>query len=278
MRLGSHVSIRNGYLAAAKEAVRLGGRSFQYFPKNPRSLTLKKYDKQDAQSCARFCREQGLSSIAHTPYATNLSAEEPELRQSTIRSLINDLEIASACGSTGLVVHFGKYKGTEPLRGYQLMLETMNEVLSVSDGPALLLIENHSGQGGRMGMTMEELVQMRALSSFPEKMGFCFDTCHAFASGLWTGDNWGALLEKGKELGYFQHLKAVHLNDSVYPSRSFKDRHASVGRGCIGERAMAEFLHSPVIRELPIVLETPNNASFPHSEEIKFVQSLIQKR
>ncbi|MCR2804959.1 deoxyribonuclease IV [Paenibacillus soyae] len=277
MRLGSHVSIRNGYLAAAKEAYRIGGRSFQYFPKNPRSLSVKAFDRSDAERCARYCREQGLASIAHTPYTTNLSVDEPELRQATVRSLINDLDIASVCGSVGLVVHFGKYKGRDPLKGYQLMIEMLNEVLEHSEGSALLLIENHSGQGGRMGMTFEELVQVRSLSGYSDKIGFCFDTCHAFASGLWTGDNWSAVMEKGIELGYFEHLKAVHLNDSVYPSQAFKDRHANVGRGCIGESRMKQFLLSPVIRQLPIVLETPNSSAYPHEEELKFVHSMIQK-
>lgn len=278
MRLGSHVSIRNGYLAAAKEAIKLGAEAYQYFPKNPRSLSVKAFDRRDAESCARYCREHGLASVSHTPYTTNLSVDEPELRQATIRSLINDLDIASACGSIGLVVHFGKYKGSDPLRGYQLMIEMLNEVLRNSEGTSLLLIENHSGQGGKMGMMFEELVQIRNLASFPDKIGFCFDTCHAFASGLWTEGNWSAVMEKGVKLGYFDHLKAVHLNDSVYPSGAFKDRHANVGKGYIGARSMKEFLLSPVIRELPIILETPNAVHYPHSEELKYVRALTQNK
>lgn len=274
MKLGSHVTIRNGYLAAAQEAVKLGAEAFQYFPKNPRSLSVKSYDHKDTDKCARFCQEHGLVSIAHTPYMTNLSIEDSEMQQVTISSILNDLDIAEACGSIGLVVHFGKYKGPEPLQGYKLMIDMLNQVLINWEGKCLILIENNAGQGVKMGLMLEELVQIRKLTNYPDKIGYCFDTCHAFASGLWTGDNWTAVMEKGIELGYFTHLKAIHLNDSIYPSSSFRDRHANVGKGYIGENKIKEFLQAPVIRDLPIILETPSSQQYSHRDEIKYVDTL----
>ncbi|MCA0758517.1 deoxyribonuclease IV [Paenibacillus sp. N4] len=277
MLLGSHVSIRNGYLSAAKEAVSLGAKSFQYFPKNPRSLSVKSFDRRNAENCSRYCKEHGLVSVAHTPYPTNLSVEDPVMREVTLRSLLNDLDITEACGSVGLVVHFGKYNGSDPLQGYRLMIDMLNQVLMDWDGNAKLLIENMAGQGGKMGITLEELVQIRRLTQVPEKIGYCFDTCHAFASGLWTGDNWSAIMEKGTELGYFDNLKAIHLNDSVYPGRSFKDRHANVGKGYIGERSIKELLNASGLTELPFILETPYSADYSHREELRYVHSLIAK-
>ncbi|WP_029192793.1 deoxyribonuclease IV [Paenibacillus harenae] len=274
MKLGGHVTIRKGYLAAARETVKLGGKAFQYFPKNPRSLSLKSFDHRDTDNCARFCQEHGLVSIAHTPYMTNLSVEDPEMRQVMLRSILNDLDIAEACGSIGLVVHFGKYKGTDPLRGYQLMIDMLNKVLMSWEGKSLLLIENNAGHGVKMGIMLEELVQIRKLTDYPDKIGYCFDTCHAFASGLWTGHNWTAVVEKGLELGYFPDLKAIHLNDSVYPSGSFRDRHANVGKGYIGEKNMKELLHTPVLRDLPFILETPGSREYSLRDEMKYVYAL----
>lgn len=275
MLLGSHVSIKNGYLAAAKEAVNLGAQAFQYFPKNPRSLSVKAFDRRNAENCSHFCEEHGLVSVAHTTYTTNLSVEDPAMREVTLRSLQNDLDIAEACGSVGLVVHFGKYKGSDPLQGYRLMIDMLNQVLMNWNGNALLLIENMAGQGGKMGITLEELVQIRQLTKVPEKIGYCFDTCHAFASGLWTGDNWSAVMEKGLELGYFDNLKAIHLNDSAYPARSFKDRHANVGKGYIGEQHIKEWLNTPELTKLPFILETPYSAGYTHREEMRYVHALI---
>lgn len=274
MKLGSHVSTRNGYFGAAQEAVRLGGSAFQYFPKNPRSLSLKSFDQKDAEYCSRFCREHELVSVAHSPYSTNLSIDDPKLQQVMIGSILNDLAIAEACGSIGLVVHFGKHKGPDPLQGYKLMIEMLNNVLLNWKGSSLLLIENNAGQGVKMGTTLEELVQIRNLTDYPDKIGFCLDTCHAFASGLWSGRNWPAIIEKGIELGYFTNLKAVHLNDSAFPTGSFRDRHANVGKGYIGEEKMKEFLQSTVIRNLPIILETPSSEGYTHRDEITYVYSL----
>lgn len=274
MKLGSHVTIRNGYLAAAQEAVKLGGKAFQYFPKNPRSLSVKSYNHRDTDNCARFCQEHGLVSIAHTPYTTNLSIKDPEMQQAMISSILNDLDIAEACGSIGVVVHFGKYKGPEPLHGYKLMIDMLNKVLMNWKGKSLLLIENNAGQGVRMGIMLEELVQIRKLTNYPDKIGYCFDTCHAFASGLWSGHNWTTIMEKGIELGYFTNLKAIHLNDSAFPSSSFRDRHANVGKGYIGENNMMEFLRTPVIKDLPIILETPSSQEYSHQDEIKYVYTL----
>jgi deoxyribonuclease-4 len=273
--IGCHVSIRHGYLEAAKSAAAVGAQSFQYFPKNPRSLSVKPFDQRDTALCRDYCQEHGLVSIAHTSYPTNLAVEEPALYAATVQSVRNDLEIANACGSVGLVVHFGQYKGSDPLRGYQVMIRMVNEILRDWDGEAKLLLENNAGQGGRMGTTLEELTQVRQLLLAPDKVGFCLDTCHAFASGMWRGDNWESLAERMRESGYFSRLFAVHLNDSVYPYASYRDRHANIGRGQIGAEAIQDVLRSPELGGLPIVLETPKGAGGGHRDEIAYVKRLI---
>jgi deoxyribonuclease-4 len=279
MKFGCHVSIRSGYLAAAKTALALGARSFQYFPKNPRSLSVKRFDHRDAAMCRAYCEEHQLLSIVHTPYPTNLSVDAPELYTATIHSLLNDLEIADACGSAGIVVHFGQYKGasTDPLYGYQRMISMLNEILGRWEGQALILLENNAGQGGRMGTTLEELSEVRSLLAHPEKIGFCLDTCHAFASGMWTGKNWPQVAEKARGMGYLPHLRAVHLNDSRYPSASRRDRHANIGHGEIGVEALVELLQTPEVSELPVILETPTPASGSHREEIALVNSFFDR-
>ncbi|WP_078546444.1 deoxyribonuclease IV [Litchfieldia alkalitelluris] len=273
MNLGAHISIRQGYLLAAKTAKDIGGSSFQYFPKNPRSLSVKEFSEQDAFACASYCKENNMSSIAHTPYPTNLSSKGSE-RDKVVASLVNDLEIAEACQSIGVVVHFGVSKNSkDPLEGYLLMIETLNIVCDLWHGKCLLLIENNAGKSGPAGTTFEELVQVRNLVDFPEKIGFCFDTCHGFASGLWTGNNWLEIEEKGTQIGYFEHLKAIHLNNSMYPSGSMKDRHANIHNGHIEKAQMKEFLGSKLLRNLPLILETPTSNNFTHQNEIELIKN-----
>ncbi|WP_199614576.1 deoxyribonuclease IV [Paenibacillus alkalitolerans] len=274
--VGCHISIKLGYSGAARTAEAIGATAFQYFPKNPRGLSIKQFDAADAAECKRICESRGIVSIAHTTYATNLAAEG-KLREPTIRSLRNDLEIAEACGSIGVVVHFGKKKGGgDPLEGYRTILSAVNETLDGWEGQALLLIENQAGEGTAIGTTLEEMTSIRQLSARPEKIGFCLDTCHLFASGVWNGDNWGELLQRGRELGYFSHLRALHLNDSVYPSGSRRDRHANIGGGHIGAEALSAVLSADEMRSIPVVLETPVPAGSSHREEIAYVRKLAK--
>ncbi|CAM3252113.1 deoxyribonuclease IV [Brevibacillus invocatus] len=274
MQIGCHVSIRDGYLGAAKNAYQQGASAYQYFPKNPRSLSVKAFDERDAQECKRYCQQHALQSVAHTPYPTNLSADDQALYRLTVESLRNDLEIAEACGSIGVVVHFGQFKGKhqDPLYGYLRMIEMLNEVLAKWDGDALLLIENNAGQGSRMGTTLEELTQVRSLIHAPHKIGFCLDTCHAFASALWQGENWEEVAEQARKLDYLSHVKAIHLNDSMYPHQSFRDRHANLGQGYIPEVGLRALFATPEFQELPFILETPHPAGKSHREEIAYVK------
>ncbi|WP_167388057.1 deoxyribonuclease IV [Paenibacillus ferrarius] len=273
--IGAHVSTRGGYLGAAKTALSLGASAFQYFPMNPRRLSTKIWNNQDAQACAHLCSEHGLLSIGHAPYPLNPAAEEAE-RELMVNLLKNALDITDACGSVGLVVHFGKYVGKDPLQGYKNIIQCLNSATQGYEGSSLILLENQAGEGAQLGLTMEEMVQIRKLCESPGKIGFCLDTCHAFASGLWQGHNWNELETKGLQLDYLPHMKAVHLNDSVYPYGSRRDRHANIGAGYIGRENFETLLSSPFLTHIPIVLETSSGADGTHTQEIALVKSLVK--
>ncbi|WP_078552879.1 deoxyribonuclease IV [Bacillus alkalicellulosilyticus] len=276
MYVGSHVSISRGYEEAAKHAVSLGASAFQYFPKNPRSLVVKKFNKSDALRCAEFCLEHKVKSIAHTPYPTKLIPENEDIQSQVIESLKNDLEIAEACGSIGVVVHFGSTATLDAIEAYTIMINNINRVLEHWDGDAMLLIENNAGAGSEMGITLEEMVQIRNLTEFPEKIGFCFDTCHAFASGLWSETNWETFVEKADELGYFEHLKAIHINDSKYPYGQRKDRHANILKGHMLKSQWEQLLSHDIVKGIPLVLETPKDNGVTHKEEIQLLKTFLQ--
>jgi deoxyribonuclease IV len=268
MIFGCHVSIREGYLAAAKLAYKKGASAFQFFPKNPRSLMVKDFDQEDALSCREFCEAHQLTSIIHTPYPTSLTPTADK-KSLTIQSIINDLTIADACGAIGVVIHFGSpIQSSDPLESYQLMIEMLNLVLEQWEGEALILIENIAG--GSMGVTLEEHVQVRNLSQYPEKIGFCFDTCHAFASGLWNGVNTDHLIQKGISLCYWSEVKAFHLNNSKYQTGSGKDRHANIFQnGYIKETEFNNMITQPMFQNIPFILETPKDEGISYEEEIR---------
>ncbi|WP_410768603.1 deoxyribonuclease IV [Fontibacillus sp. BL9] len=278
-KVGGHLSIRGGFFKAAEAAHRLGGGAFQYFPKNPRSLNVKKFDRSDAERCRDLCQRHGILSVAHTPYPSNLAAnpgEESGQFERTVLSLRNDLEIAEACGSVGIVVHFGTYKERNPLQGYQNIIQCINEVLRGWQGHTKLLIENQAGDHGDMGMTLEELVQIRKLCASPSQIGFCLDTCHAFAAGMWGGEQDDRFEAKAGELGYWDGLAAIHLNDSKYPAHSRKDRHARVGQGHIGEKGFLRLLEMKGVRGKPLILESETGDDGTYREDIERVRRWVE--
>ena len=270
--IGSHVSIRGGFGKAARYAWESGATGFQYFPKNPRSLKVKPVNTRDAEECALFCRDKGMVSIAHTPYPTNMGTDS-ENRAITVLSLRNDLEIAEACGSLGIVVHFGHFQGIEPLQGYQNIIQCMNEALDSWEGHAKLLIENQAGGSGAVGTTLDELVKIRELSRFSEKIGFCFDTCHAFAAGIWNPQETEQFIQRGNVLGYWDHVGAIHLNDSLHPFASGRDRHAVIGKGYIGENGLKNLLTADHLHPSVVVMETDTGDDGSYRHEIETVQS-----
>ena len=90
----------------------------------------------------------------------------------TVASIRNDLHIADACGSVGTVVHFGHLKSDQPLEGYQNLIHCLDTVLEDWNGQAKILLENQAGDHGPMGTTMEEMIQIRKLSQYPEHIAF----------------------------------------------------------------------------------------------------------
>ncbi|MFB5675694.1 deoxyribonuclease IV [Paenibacillus terreus] len=271
---GAHVSTRGGFYKAAQRAREAGALSFQYFPKNPRSLALKTPDASDAEACRSYCEAHHLQSIAHSPYPVNPatgSIRGEEAYALMVASLLNDLAIAEACGSVGIVVHFGHLRSSDPLEGYKNIIGCLDDVLGRWAGTAKILLENQAGDHGPMGTTLEEMVQVRSLSKFPERIGFCLDTCHAFAAGLWNGGADENLLENGARLGYWDALCAVHLNDSRYPGGERKDRHARVGTGYIGEQGFRWLLGQRPFQQIPLIMETEPGADGTHRADIRKV-------
>lgn len=256
MRLGCHISRSKGFLQAAQTAHAWGATAYQYFPKNPRSLECKGFDVQDAQSAKEFCRRHQLITIAHSPYPVNLANAQQQ--HAVARSILHDLHICEAHGSLGLVVHFGKFNDTDLLQGYKNSLKCLNKVLAAWEGKALLLLENEAGQGTGIGLKLTESVRLRELVHAPEKLAFCFDSCHAFASGAMPeGEEAAKTWLADANPDYWSHVRAVHLNDSVYAYRSRRDRHANIGEGFIPLSFMKNVVEKFSATDLPMILETP---------------------
>ena len=118
-----------------------------------------------------------------------------------------------------------------------------------------------SGKGTEVGSRFEELREILDRVTLTEQMGVCLDTCHVSDAGYdVAGDLDGVLTEFDRVVG-LHRLKVLHLNDSLNPVGAHKDRHARIGEGHIGLEALVRVVRHPALKDLPFILETPNDAA-----------------
>ena len=80
----------------------------------------------------------------------------------------------------------------------------------------MILLENTSGMGSSLGYNFEQLKFIIDNTGYPERIGICFDTCHAFAAGYDLSEEEGlenTITELDKTIG-LDKLKVIHINDS----------------------------------------------------------------
>jgi len=275
MKLGCHISISDGLPTAVENARRLGCQSFQIFTKNPRAFKGKAADPIQAEQGKALMAQFGMVLVAHAPYITNLSSPDPVLQATTISSLLLDLQNSEAYGAVGCVCHMGKHVDQGVEYGMKRMVETLDMLLDQYKGQCTLLLENTAGQGSELGTTLEQCLEVRSKVGSPERIGFCFDTCHAFAAGIYKPETWDDFIAEARRSGYWSHLKAIHLNDSKHEHGCRKDRHASIGKGFIGEQGMIRLLRSNAFADLPVVLETPIDTQDDYGPELVYTRKLI---
>lgn len=269
MRIGCHLSVSKGFDKMVDRALEVGADIVQYFPKNPKSYRPKSFDPEEYRTLAQAAVKADVRSVCHSPYVTNLSTPDTGLWEISIASIVNDLEIADAYGTDFLVVHCGKHVGEGPERGKQLMADAINRVLDQFDGKTMFLMENTAGQGSELGQSIEEILSIYERIEDKDRVGVCFDTCHAFASGMLDFDDWDGFLSQFCDDAFFPLVKVIHLNDSKTPKGAKRDRHELLGQGEIGEANLRLFLSEPRFRDLPVIIETPVEDELEYADEIR---------
>jgi deoxyribonuclease-4 len=275
VRIGCHLSISKGFAAMLRLGEELGAEIVQYFPKNPRSYRLKVFDPSQLQEEYEQTKELDIVTVAHSPYVTNLSTGDPELREITVASIVNDLEIADAYRSPGLVIHCGKHVGQGEQRGLELMVDALDEIMQRYEGSTRILLENTAGQGSELGRTIDDLLEIHDRLASSDRVGFCFDTCHAFAAGVLDFERWDEVKGELTREEFRSKVELVHLNDSMMSFGDKKDRHQLLGQGKIGSDDLGRFLASDIFPEVGVVIETPVEKERDYAEEIAIARQWV---
>lgn len=220
-------------------------------------------------------RELDLVAVGHTPYLINLASPDDALYDTSIDALVQDMVIAEARGTYGVVVHCGKPKEKGREYGVERMQQALRAVLSRNHTEGVyILVENTAGQGSEIGTALDELLAI--VNPFSEReVGICLDTQHAFAAGMITKENPRAFAGFDNP-NFMKRLKAIHLNDSKVEFGSHKDRHELIGQGFLGLEGIAGLVNDPRLHTIPFYLETPVDSESQYADEIRAVKALVE--
>ena len=255
--IGCHLSASAGFLAMVKTAESIGANTFAFFTRNPRGSKAKKEDPVDAARAVDALKEKNFGPlVAHGAYTMNLCTKDPEARTFAADVLADDLRRMAALPGQYYNFHPGSHVGQGMEAGIDQIAQALRKALEPSY-PVTVLLETMAGKGSEVGGRFEELKAIiDAVGS--DHVGVCMDTCHVYDAGYdIVNDLDGVLAEFDRIVG-LDRLKALHINDSKNPFASHKDRHECIGQGSLGVSTFAKIVNHPILKDKPMILETPN--------------------
>ena len=191
-----------------------------------------------------------------------MGTAKEELLQKSQDALLIELQRCEQLSIPYLVMHPGSHVGSGEEEGLKRVAESFDLIHSQTPGyKTQILIEITAGQGTNLGYRFEHLAKILDTVQEPERLGVCFDTCHAFAAGyeLRTEEGYQATFEAFDNILGLEKLKVIHLNDSLKDLGSRIDRHQGIGRGEIGLDGFRLLMNDSRFEAIPKILETPKD-------------------
>lgn len=275
LNIGFHVSSSGGFCAMAETALKAGATTFQYFSRNPRGGSVKSLNMKDIENFLKIKKDNFSQIVAHSPYILNLCSKTENIRNYSKNMLAEDLERADLIPGVLYNLHPGSHTGQGKDIGIEQISNALNEVLKPEQN-TIVLLETMAGKGSEIGGNFGELRKIIDNIELKNKIGVCFDTCHVFDSGYDIVNDLDGVLEKFDNIIGIDMLKAVHLNDSKNLCASKKDRHEKIGNGNIGMKTFSKIVNNTYLKNLPFILETPQESTEGWKEEIAVLREISE--
>jgi deoxyribonuclease IV len=259
--IGAHVSPAGGVAKAVERGVDRGCHAIQIFNQNPRAWKPREYPADEVEAFHAAMDGSDVDALLiHAVYLLNPASEDREIREKSHRSLTTSLQAGAALGAAAVVLHPGSAlkKGGAVEPALERAGAVIVEALAESE-ECMLHLEDTAGAGGTLGRSFEELARLLELAKGDERLGICLDSCHLFASGydVRSAEALSGVLEEFDRVVGLNRLGSLHVNDSMTPLGSNRDRHINLGDGEIGRAGCAAFLSEPRFEGLPCVFEGP---------------------
>jgi len=283
MRFGAQVRQRGGLLAALQRGEAMGAEVVQLFVQSNRQWRPPSNDEaayaayREAAAASRVVS----GTVCHAPYLINLVSPDPQTASRSAEALVANLRAATWLGATAVILHPGSHRGVGATGAEQrigaLVAAALDEAGVGRDGVCDVLLENTAGAGHTVGRTFEELAAIIAATGGDERVGVCVDTQHLWASGVGfaTVAEADHVVDALRATVGLDRVRCLHVNDSKVPFGSNRDRHANLGAGSIGRRALGALLSHPDLQALPAILEVPGTAGMgPGAADLRTVRAV----
>jgi deoxyribonuclease-4 len=238
-------------------------------------------DPTAARAFTDALRAAGVRTVvSHANYLINLAGTDEPIYTKSRKALAGELRRGAAYGLDHVIVHIGSHKGEGLESGYAHIVDAVHGALEEvpAEGSPRLLLENSAGTGDNVGGRFEELAELlRRLDDVGDRVGICFDTCHAHASGyeMAGAELAGDVIAELDEVVGLRHLYVIHANDTQVPAGARADRHWHIGEGLLGEDTFAYLLNHPDLRHLPFILETPGDEHLEGRRNLDALRALV---
>ncbi|MCS7142766.1 MAG: deoxyribonuclease IV [Aigarchaeota archaeon] len=279
MLLGAHVSIAGSIDRSVDRAKELQCTTFQIFTRNPRGWRASKLKDDEVDAFKRKVYEARYEVvIAHMPYLPNISSPLKVGWTKSVNVLIDELERCELLGIQYLVCHIGSHMGRGVEVGIAQVSKAVDLAIERVSPRCMVLLENMAGQRNSTGSKFEDINKILSKIQHGDRVGVCLDTCHLLAAGydVRTSEAIERTLSKFDEVVGLKRMKVVHLNDSKGKLGSSLDRHEHIGLGEIGEEGFRSFINNPMIRDLPMIIETPEDEIADYYDDLAVLRRLYK--
>jgi deoxyribonuclease IV len=279
MLIGAHVSPAGGLPNAVERGVERECDSIQIFNQSPRMWRPTAYTEDDFAAMREALAHSRIDAVLiHAVYLINCASEDKEIREKSRTSLSQALRVGDGIGAVGVVLHPGSAKQGDVGKAIKRAGKVIEQALGETAHCALHL-ENTAGAGGTLGRSFEELAALLDASGGDKRLGVCLDSCHMLASGydIRTDDGLSDTITQFDAAVGLGRLHSCHVNDSMTPLGSNRDRHAPLGQGELGSKGCAAFLSEPRFDDLPCVLETGSHDGAIEADDVELARRLRKR-
>jgi deoxyribonuclease IV len=242
MRIGAHLDSVDPLAAAAARSADV----VQFFLTDPQ-----KWEDPKPRADAEALRTSDVDVYVHAPYRINVATLNNRIRIPSRKLLMAHAAGAAEVGARGVIVHGGHVgKGEDVAVGFDNWRKTFAYAESQGGFATPVLIENTAGGDNACARRFDELARLwEAIGDYD--VGFCLDTCHAYAGGEELLD----IVDRAKAIT--GRIDLIHANNSRDPFDSGRDRHDNLAQGTIDPDLIVAVVRSA---GCPVVVETPGGA------------------